>query len=93
MWVVAFWQYAHDQQSGTQAVEGYQGSIKHSYFRGQTKISGRRMAWLLTTLLEEIEPQYQRRAAMKNMGFQHETRLEALVGEAAKIAASIPGVS
>lgn len=54
------------------------------------KISGRRLDWVVKTLIEDVEPEFQRVSAMKSMGYQHNRRLEQQVQAAADIAATIP---
>jgi hypothetical protein len=90
MWAHSMRRVPHDDQSGTQAEEGYHSALKGRFIKPEKQVSGRRVDWLLYLLLETVEPEYQRQAAAQQHGFVRNSHVEKEMAVAAAGAALIP---
>lgn len=61
--------FPHSDQEGTQALEGTHSGVKGGVIRPAKRVIVRRCDWLCHTLLDDVIPDYERRAVLRAAGF------------------------
>lgn len=82
--------FPHDEQEGTQAMEGFHSGFKATFIRPTKALVGRRLDWLIKTLVDDAEPEYRRRMVLKQHGYVLKSHLQHTVAAALEQAAAIP---
>jgi len=69
MWTRHFQNFPYANQETNATIESYHGLLKIRFLSDKMKKSGRRLDWLIYTLLKHVESYYRNKDLLKSVGF------------------------